>query len=155
MQEGESLEQTFVMIKPDGVQRSLIGEIISRFEKRGLKVVAMKLIQVSEDLARVHYEEHEGKAFYDKVVNYITSSPVVVMVLEGMNAVEVVRKMTGSTNPQDASIGTLRGDYCLDIGRNVIHASDSLKNAEREISLFFRKEEFVHYKRIDEDWVYE
>ncbi len=149
------MERTFVMIKPDGVQRGLIGEIISRLERKGLKIVAMKMLNVSKDLAERHYAEHREKPFFQSLVDYITSGPVVAMVVEGKNAVKVVRTLVGATNPQEALPGTIRGDFGMDIGRNVIHASDSLESAEREISLFFKPEEIVEYKRIDEDWLYE
>ena len=141
------------MIKPDGVQRGLIGEIISRLERKGLKIVAMKMLSVSKDLAERHYAEHREKPFFQSLVDYITSGPVVAMVVEGKNAVKVVRTLVGATNPQEALPGTIRGDFGMDIGRNVIHASDSLESAEREISLFFKPEEIVEYKRIDEDWL--
>ena len=149
------MERTFVMIKPDAVQRGLIGEIISRLERKGLKIVAMKMLNVSKDLAERHYAEHREKPFFQSLVDYITSGPVVAMVVEGKNAVKVVRTLVGATNPQDALPGTIRGDFGMDIGRNVIHASDSLESAEREISLFFKPEEIVEYTRIDEDWLYE
>jgi len=143
------------MIKPDAVQRGLIGEIISRLEKKGLKIVAMKMINVSKELAEMHYAEHREKPFFQSLVDYITSAPVVAMVVEGRNAVKVVRTLVGATNPVEALPGTIRGDFGMDIGRNVIHASDSLESAEREISLFFKPEEIVEYRRIDEDWLYE
>ncbi len=143
------------MIKPDAVQRGLIGEIISRLERKGLKIVAMKMLNVSRELAEKHYAEHREKPFFESLVSYITSAPVVAMVVEGKNAVKVVRTLVGATNPQEALPGTIRGDFGMDIGRNVIHASDSLESAEREISLFFKPEEIVEYKRIDEDWLYE
>ena len=149
------MERTFVMIKPDAVQRGLVGEIIARLERKGLKIVAMKMLHVSRELAQNHYAEHKGKPFFESLVDYITSAPVVAMVVEGKNAVKVVRTLVGATNPQEASPGTIRGDYGMDIGRNVIHASDSLESAEREISLFFKPEEIFDYKRIDEDWLYE
>ncbi|MDI3502420.1 MAG: nucleoside-diphosphate kinase [Archaeoglobi archaeon] len=149
------MERTFLMIKPDGVQRGLIGEIIKRIESKGLKIVAMKMMRVSRELAEKHYEEHRGKPFYEGLISYITSSPVVAMVVEGKNAVQVVRKMIGATDPLEASPGTIRGDFGMEIGRNVVHAADSLKSAEREISLYFSKEEILEYRRIDEEWLYE
>ncbi|MBC7115291.1 MAG: nucleoside-diphosphate kinase [Archaeoglobi archaeon] len=149
------MERTFLMIKPDGVQRGLIGEIIKRIESKGLKIVAMKMMRVSRELAEKHYEEHRGKPFYEGLISYITSSPVVAMVVEGKNAVQVVRKMIGATDPLEASPGTIRGDLGMEIGRNVVHAADSLKSAEREISLYFSKEEILEYRRIDEEWLYE
>ncbi len=149
------MERTFVMIKPDGVQRGLIGEIISRIEKKGLKIVGMKMLRVSKDLAENHYAEHKGKDFFESLVDYITSSPVIAMVVEGRDAVKVMRSLVGKTNPLDASPGTIRGDFAMDVGRNIIHASDSLESAEREISLFFNEDEILEYKKVDEDWVYE
>ncbi|HIP25677.1 MAG TPA: nucleoside-diphosphate kinase [Archaeoglobus profundus] len=149
------MERTFVMIKPDGVQRGLIGEIISRLERKGLKIVAMKMINVDRELAEKHYAEHKEKPFFNNLVQYITSGPVVAMVVEGKNAVKVVRTLVGATDPVEAQPGTIRGDFGLDIGRNIIHASDSLESAEREISLFFKPDEILEYKRIDEDWLYE
>jgi len=149
------MERTFLMIKPDGVQRGLIGEIIKRIECKGLKIVAMKMMRVSRELAEKHYEEHRGKPFYESLVSYITSSPVVAMVLEGKNAVQVVRRMIGATDPFEASPGTIRGDFGMEIGRNVVHAADSHKSAEKEISLYFSEEEILEYRRIDEEWLYE
>jgi nucleoside-diphosphate kinase len=143
------------MLKPDAVQRNLTGELISRLERCGLKLVAMKLMQISEELAAKHYGEHVGKPFYDKLVSYITSGPVVPMVFEGTNAVELVRKLVGSTNPQEAAPGTIRSDYGQEIGRNIIHAADSKASADREIALFFETVEFVTYSKIDEPWLHE
>jgi len=148
-------ERTFVMIKPDGVQRGLIGEIISRFEKKGLKIVAMKFVSVPKELAEKHYSIHNGKPFFKPTVKYITSSPVVAMVLEGINAINTVRTIMGKTNPQDASMGTIRGDYGQFIGRNIIHGSDSFETAEFEINLWFKSEEISNYKKIDEEWLTE
>jgi len=148
-------ERTLVILKPDAVQRGLVGEIISRFEKRGLKIVAMKMVKVSRELAEEHYKIHRGKPFFEPTVNYITSSPVVAMVIEGRKAIEVVRKMMGSTDPQKAEPGTIRGDYALYIGRNIIHGSDSKENAEFEINLWFKEDEIFDYKRIDEEWLEE
>nr|3VVU_A Chain A, Nucleoside diphosphate kinase [synthetic construct]3VVU_B Chain B, Nucleoside diphosphate kinase [synthetic construct] len=139
------MERTFVMIKPDGVQRGLIGEIISRFERKGFKIVAMKLMRISQELAEKHYAEHREKPFFSGLVDFITSGPVVAMVLEGKNVVEVVRKMIGATNPKEAAPGTIRGDFGMSVGKNVIHGSDSLESAEREISLFFKDEELVEW----------
>jgi nucleoside-diphosphate kinase len=149
------MERTFVMIKPDGVQRGLVGEVIKRLERKGLKIVAMKMMKVSEELASKHYAEHKEKPFFKSLLEYITSGPVVAMVVEGKNAVKVVRALVGATNPIEALPGTIRGDYGMDIGRNVIHASDSPESAKREISLFFNAEEIIDYSRIDEDWLYE
>lgn len=148
-------ERTFVMIKPDAVQRGLIGEIISRFERRGIKIVAMKMLKVDRDLAEKHYAVHRGKPFFEPTVRYITSSPVVAMVLEGYRVIEMVRRMVGKTDPQDAEPGTIRGDLAQFIGRNLVHASDSKETADFEINLWFSKEELYDYKRIDEDWLTE
>lgn len=149
------MEKTFVMIKPDGVQRGLIGEIISRIERKGLKIVAMKMLRISKELAKKHYAEHQGKPFFDSLISYITSGPVVAMVIEGKEAVKVVRSLVGKTNPIEASPGTIRGDYAMDVGRNVIHASDSIESANREIALFFNENEIIEYKKFDEEWIYE
>lgn len=148
-------EQTFVMIKPDGVQRGLIGNIIHRFEQKGIKLVAMKLVSVSKDLAEKHYGVHKGKPFFEPTVKYITSSPVVAMVLEGENVIEIVRGMMGKTNPSEASPGTIRGDFGQFIGRNIVHGSDGKDTAEFEINLWFSKEELTSYTRIDEPWLTE
>ena len=146
-------QRTFVMIKPDGVQRGLIGEIISRFEKKGIKIVGMKFMRVSRELAEKHYGVHRGKPFFEPTVKYITSSPVVAMVLEGENVIEMVRRMMGKTNPIEAEIGSIRGEYGQSIGRNIIHGSDSVETAEFEINLWFKSEEIVDYHKIDEDWL--
>ncbi|MCD6330847.1 MAG: nucleoside-diphosphate kinase [Thermoplasmata archaeon] len=149
------MERTFVMIKPDGVQRRLIGKILQRFEESGLKIVAMKFLKVSQEMAEKHYEVHKGKPFYESLIKYITSGPVVAMVIEGQNAIERVRKMVGATDPQKAMPGTIRGDFCQHIGRNVIHASDAKETAEKEISLWFSDDEIVSYAMDDEKWIYE
>lgn len=148
-------QRTFVMIKPDGVQRGFIGEIIARFEKKGLKLVAMKMVSVSKDLAEKHYGIHKGKPFFEPTVKYITSSPVVAMALEGFNAIELVRNMMGKTNPAEATPGSIRGDYGQFIGRNIVHGSDGKDTAEFEINLWFRPGEISNYKRIDEKWLTE
>ena len=148
-------ERTFVMIKPDGVQRGLVGDIINRFEKKGIKLVAMKLVSVSRDLAEKHYGIHKGKPFFEPTVKYIISSPVVAMVLEGHDAISTVRAMMGKTNPQDAAMGTIRGDYGQFIGRNIVHGSDGPDTAKFEINLWFKPEEIAKYKRIDEEWLSE
>ena len=148
-------QRTFVMIKPDGVQRGFIGEIINRFEKKGLKIVAMKLVSVSRELAEKHYGVHKGKPFFEPTVKYITSSPVVAMVLEGFNAIELVRNMMGKTNPAEATPGSIRGDYGQFIGRNIVHGSDGTDTAEFEINLWFKPEEISKYVRIDEKWLTE
>ncbi len=148
-------ERTFVMIKPDAVQRGLAGEIINRFEKKGIKIVAMKLVSVSRELAEKHYGIHKGKSFFEPTVKYIISSPVIAMVLEGINAIDMVRGMMGKTDPQKAEMGTIRGDFGQFIGRNIVHGSDSEETAEFEINLWFKPEETADYKRIDEGWLAE
>jgi nucleoside-diphosphate kinase len=148
------MERTFIIIKPDAVQRGLIGEIIQRFERRGFKIVAMRLKQVDDALARRHYAEHEGKVFFQGLVHFITSAPVVAMVVEGTNAVASVRQMVGSTKPSEAAPGTIRADYAIEIGRNLVHASDKLETAEREIALWFG-EELVSWQRAVDPWVSE
>ena len=148
-------ERTFVMIKPDAVQRGFVGNIISRFERKGIKLVAMKLVSVSRELAEKHYGIHKGKPFFEPTVNYITSSPVVAMILEGNNAIEMVRGMMGKTDPQKAGMGTIRGDFGQFIGRNIIHGSDGSDTAKFEIDLWFKPEEIANYTRIDEVWLSE
>jgi len=148
-------QRTFVMIKPDGVQRGLTGEIINRFEKKGIKIVAMKMVSVSRELAERHYGVHKGKSFFKPTVDYIISSPVVAMVLEGNNVIDIVRNMMGKTNPQEAASGTIRGDYGQFIGRNIVHGSDGPDTAKFEINLWFTKEELSDYTRIDEKWLEE
>ena len=148
-------ERTFVMIKPDAVQRGFIGNIIHRFERKGIKVVALKLVSVDRKLAEKHYGVHKGKPFFEPTVQYITSSPVVAMVLEGVNVIEMVRGMTGATDPQKAAMGTIRGDYGQFIGRNIIHASDGKDTARFEIDLWFTPKEIAQYTRIDEAWLTE
>lgn len=150
-----SVERTLVIIKPDGVQRSLIGTILDRFERRGLQIAGLRLLQLSRELAEQHYGEHRGKGFFEGVVKYITSSPVVVAVLEGPNAVAAVRAMMGVTNPAAAAPGTIRGDLALEIGRNLVHGSDSPESAEREVALFFRPEELLSYDRATKAWIME
>jgi nucleoside-diphosphate kinase len=150
------MERTLVLIKPDAMQRGLAGEILARLERRGLRFVAMRLFQMDEALARRHYAEHQGKAFYEGLISYITSCPIVAAVLEGNNAVEIVRKTIGATNPAAAEPGTIRGDLALETGRNLIHGADSLASAQREIALFFREEEEMHsYPRDVDRWVFE
>lgn len=148
-------ERTFAMIKPDAVQRGFIGEIITRFEKKGIKIVAMKLVAVNRKLAEKHYGVHKGKPFFEPTLQYITSSPVVAMVLEGVNVIDMVRGMTGATDPLKAAMGTIRGDYGQFIGRNIIHASDGKETADFEINLWFSEEEIAQYQRIDEVWLTE
>ena len=150
-------ERTFVMVKPDGVQRGLVGEVLSRLEERGLKLVAAKFMQIDRELAEEHYGEHEGKPFFEGLVEFITSGPVMAMVWEGQDATRQVRRMMGATDPAEAAPGTIRGDLGLDLGRNVIHGSDHEDPGanEREIDLFFEESELVDYDRIDESWLYE
>ncbi len=149
------MERTYVMVKPDGVQRGLVGRIITRIEERGLKITALKMHRLTPEQAREHYREHTQKPFFQSLVSFITSGPVVSMVVEGKNAVSTVRRMSGLTNPAEADPGTVRGDFALETGRNVIHASDSQASAAREISLHFREEEILDYRKIEEDWLYE
>ncbi len=148
------MEKTFVMIKPDGVQRNLVGEIISRFEKKGLKLVAMKMLVISRSLAEEHYQEHVGKPFFEELVSFITSGPVVAMVWEGLEVIPLVRDMMGKTNPSVAAPGTIRGDYAIFTGNNIVHGSDSPQSAEREINLFFKTDELLSYKKDLNHWVY-
>ncbi len=147
------MEKTFVLVKPDGVQRGLIGEILSRLEKRGLKLVAAKFLQVPVSLAEKHYAIHKGKPFYDGLIKYITSAPVMAMIFEGPEAVALVRQTMGLTNPLKAEPGTIRHDFALRISRNLTHASDSPENAELEISLWFNSEEIVKWAKSNEDWI--
>ena len=142
------MEQTLVLIKPDGVARGLTGEIINRIERRGLQVVALKMMQLSREMAEQHYSEHKGKAFFNGLIEFITSSPLVAMIVAGENAVQVVRTMMGATNPVNAAPGTIRGDFALTMGENVIHGSDSVASAEREIALFFTPAELCNHSRI-------
>jgi nucleoside-diphosphate kinase len=149
------VEQTLVLIKPDGVHRQLIGPIITRLEQRGLKIVAMKMIQVRQDLARKHYAIHEGKPFFEPLIKYITSSPVVAMVVEGPKAIEVTRNTMGATNPVNAAPGTIRADYALEIGRNLVHGSDGPETAAAEIALWFDKSDILSYERDVDRWILE
>ena len=150
-----AIERTFVMVKPDGVQRGIIGKILSRFESKGLKLVAAKLVIATEAQAKEHYEEHVGKPFYEGLLTFIRSGPTMAMVWEGDGAVEVVRRLVGKTNPQEAEAGTIRGDLGLSVGHNVIHAADSTSSASREIPIYFEEDEILNYTRIDEVWLYE
>jgi len=149
------MEQTYVMVKPDGVQRGLVGEIISRIEKRGLKLVALRMNVISEAAAKEHYSEHAAKPFFPGLVGFITSGPSVSMVVAGKDAIRVMRAINGATNPVDAAPGTIRGDFALDVGRNVVHASDSPEAAAREIAIHFKDSEIGNYSRIDEVCLYE
>ncbi|MCH8061035.1 MAG: nucleoside-diphosphate kinase [Chloroflexi bacterium] len=149
------MDRTLVLLKPDAVQRGLAGEIISRLERRGLKLAAMKMLLVTEELAHRHYADHVGKPFFVGLVKFITSSPIVAMVIEGENAVDVVRNTMGVTSPSDASPGTIRGDLALTIGANLIHGSDSTESAKREIGLFFSPGEVIDYTRDIDRWIIE
>ncbi len=149
------MQKTLVLLKPDALQRGLTGEIISRLERRGLKIVAMKMLHMDEELAKRHYQIHKDKSFFQGLVKYITSGPIIAAIFEGENAVEVVRRTTGETDPALALPGTIRGDLALDIGRNLIHGSDSEQTAKEEIDIFFSKEEIFHYSREIERWITE
>jgi nucleoside-diphosphate kinase len=149
------VEKTLVLVKPDGVQRGLIGEVISRLERRGLRLVAAKFIQVSPELAEEHYATHKGKIFFDGLIRYITSAPVMAMVWEGPMAVAAVRQTMGSTRPTEAAPGTLRHDFALEIGRNLTHASDSPENGEKEVALWFTPEEQISWERQVDRWIFE
>ena len=149
------MERTLIMIKPDAVQRGLIGEIISRLEHRGLRIVALKMMWIDEPLAREHYAIHRGKPFYEGLISYITSSPVVVMVLEGNRAIEIARLTMGATAPAQAAPGTIRADFGLEIGRNLVHGSDGPETAECEVARFFDEEEIVSWKRDTDRWIFE
>ena len=147
------LERTLVLVKPDGVQRALVGTIVARFEATGMKIVGLKLMQVSEDLASRHYAEHEGKPFYEGLVNYITSAPVIALCLEGPNAIAITRKLMGATSPNEAAPGTIRGDFGVEISRNLVHGSANAEDAAREVGLFFSDEELINYARSNDVWI--
>jgi nucleoside-diphosphate kinase len=148
-------QRTLVIIKPDAVQRGLIGPILERYERRGLKIVAMRLIQFDRDLAERHYGVHRGKPFFEGLVSYIISAPVVVMALEGPNAIAVVRKSNGATNAAEAEPGSIRGDFGLEVGRNLVHGSDSEETAEFELGLYFGAGDIVSYRRSTDPWIME
>ncbi|MBW7876961.1 MAG: nucleoside-diphosphate kinase [Candidatus Cloacimonetes bacterium] len=147
------MERTYVMVKPDGVQRQLVGEIVGRFENKGLRIVGLKLLQISDEMARKHYAEHAHRAFFGELVGFITSSPVVAMVLEGENAVQLCRTMMGATKAEEALPGTIRGDFAQYTGKNLIHGSDSVESAQREIGIFFSSEELLPYTLDSRKWV--
>lgn len=149
------MERTLIIIKPDGVERGLIGPIITRFEQRGLKIVGLKIMQVSTDLARRHYAIHEGKPFFEPLINYITSAPVVVMALEGPQAVQTARNTIGATRPVEATAGSIRGDFGMMVGRNLVHGSDSPENGQAEIALWFTEAELIVYERGIDRWILE
>jgi nucleoside-diphosphate kinase len=150
------VERTLIIIKPDAVQRGLAGEIIKRFEQRGLRIIGMKLVQIDEALAKKHYAEHEGKPFFAGLVSYITASPVIVMALEGSNAVAAARNTIGATKPHEAAAGTIRGDFALDVGRNLVHGSDGVDAGTREIDLFFSSGGLVEeWERDTDTWIFD
>ena len=148
------MEKTFLMVKPDGVQRELIGEIVSRFEKKGFQLVGAKLMAIPTSLAEKHYAEHKERPFFGELVDFITSGPVFAMVWQGENVISTARQMMGATNPKDAATGTVRGDFAVTVGKNIIHGSDSPESAEREIGLFFKTEELVDYSKLNNHWIY-
>ncbi|XP_071389415.1 nucleoside diphosphate kinase 3 isoform X1 [Centroberyx affinis] len=147
-------ERTFIAVKPDGVQRKLVGEIMRRFEKKGFKLVGLKLVQASEDLLREHYWHLSGKPFFSGLIHYMSSGPVVAMVWQGLDVVKIARKMLGETNPVDSLPGTIRGDYCVEVSRNVVHGSDSVESAQKEISLWFRQNELHCWEDSSSQWIY-
>ena len=149
------MERSLVLVKPDGVQRGLVGEVIARLERRGLRLVAAKFMAVSPELAETHYAIHKGKPFYEGLISYITSSPVMAMVWEGPNAVAAVRQTMGATRPTEAAPGSLRHDYALEVGRNLTHASDSVENGAGEVALWFKPEELISWERSIDGWVFE
>ena len=149
------VERTLFLVKPDGVQRGLVGEVVSRIERKGLKIVGMKLVQVTQELAHRHYEEHVEKPFFQGLVQFITASPVVALVLQGAGSVDAVRQAMGATDPKKAAPGTLRGDLGMDMGRNLVHGSDSPQSAAREVALFFSEDELLDWPRALEWWVTE
>jgi nucleoside-diphosphate kinase len=148
-------ERTLVLAKPDAMQRGLAGEIVSRLEQRGLKIVGMKLMHIDEGLAKRHYAEHEGKPFFKGLVEYITSAPVLAMVFDGPSAIQAVRGAVGSTNPAEATPGSIRGDFALERGKNLVHASDSVDSGARETALFFKPEELLDWQRDSDPWIHE
>uniref|UniRef100_A0A915L9Q2 Nucleoside diphosphate kinase n=1 Tax=Romanomermis culicivorax TaxID=13658 RepID=A0A915L9Q2_ROMCU len=148
-------ERTFLAVKPDGVQRGLVGEVVKRFEQRGYKLIGLKMIHPATALLTEHYKEHIGKPFFQKLLDYMSSGPVVAMVFEGRAIVQAARKMLGSTKPLESNPGTLRGDFSIDVGRNIVHGSDSVESAEREINLWFTKEELVTWENSQVNWIYE
>lgn len=147
------MEKTFLMVKPDGVQRNVIGEIVARFEKKGYHLAGAKLMQIPTELAEEHYGEHKERPFFGELVEFITSGPVFAMVWEGENVILTARQMMGATNPKDAAPGTIRGDFAVTVGKNMIHGSDSAESAEREIGLFFKEDELVSYEKTMNSWV--
>ena len=150
------MERSLVILKPDAVQRGLVGQILHRLEARGLKIIGMKLMQIDETLARKHYAVHEGKSFFPGLIQYITSGPVVVLVIAGDNVIKMIRNTVGATRPVDAAPGTIRGDLAVTVGRNLIHASDSAENGEQEVANFFREDELLQtFERSTDRWIFE
>ena len=147
------MEKTFLMVKPDGVQRNLIGEIVGRFEAKGFQLVGAKLMQIPTELAEQHYGEHKERPFFGELVEFITSGPVFAMVWEGENVISTARLLVGATNPKESAPGTIRGDFAVTVGKNIIHGSDAPESAEREIGLFFKQEELVSYKKDANNWI--
>lgn len=149
------MERTLILVKPDAMQRGLAGEILARFERRGLRMVGLRLLKVDKAMAKRHYAEHVGKPFFDGLVEYITSSPIVAVVFEGSNAVVAARQLMGSTRPTEAAPGTIRADFGLEVGRNLVHGSDSVVSAKREIEIFFEGQRLTSWKRDIDPWVFE
>jgi len=149
------LQKTLVLLKPDAVQRGLVGELVSRLERKGLKLVGMKLVRIDDALARQHYAEHVDKPFFKGLAEFITSGPLVAMAIEGEDAIGMVRTLMGETNPANAAPGTVRGDYAVSIGLNLVHGSDSLESAHRELALFFEEDEILEYDRATDPWIIE
>lgn len=147
------MEKTFLMVKPDGVQRGLIGEIVNRFENKGYQLVGGKLMTISQELAEQHYGEHKERPFFGELVDFITSGPVFAMVWEGENVISTARLMMGATNPKESAPGTIRGDFAVTVAKNIIHGSDSPESAEREINLFFKEEELSSYEKAVNSWI--
>ncbi|MFB9757716.1 nucleoside-diphosphate kinase [Ectobacillus funiculus] len=148
------MEKTFLMVKPDGVQRALIGDIVARFEKKGYQLIGAKLMQISKETASLHYAEHAERPFFGELVDFITSGPVFAMAWQGEGVIATARQMMGKTNPREAAPGTIRGDFGVALNKNVIHGSDSPESAEREISIFFKEEELVSYTKLLNQWIY-
>lgn len=148
------MQKTFIMVKPDGVQRGLVGDVVRRFEQKGFKLAGAKLMQISTELAEEHYGEHKERPFFGELVDFITSGPVFAMVWEGEDVILTSRSMIGATNPQEATPGSIRGDYALTVGKNIIHGSDSEASAEREINLFFDEAEIIDYVKEGSNWIY-
>jgi nucleoside-diphosphate kinase len=149
------VEKTLVLVKPDGVQRGLIGEVMARLERRGLRLIGAKFMQVSRELAETHYAVHQGKSFYESLIKYITSAPVMAMVWEGPNAIAAVRQTMGATRPTEAAPGSIRHDFALQVGRNLTHASDTAENGEKEVALWFKQGELVTWAREIDEWIFE